>query len=162
MMKRDQRTRKSGHSLLEACFGLIVIYGIGVVIVDLAMGIYAVSLNDSTCRNAASFAAAGDPKQADRRVSLIIDQSTNKFGELITAPTVVQPLDIKITSQPVNRRDPDTDKLINPGGLVTGTVTVKTQIEVRPFAVDMLLRQYKVLTFQSCHSSPIHYVMPPS
>jgi len=154
--------RNSGHSLLEASFGLIVIYAIGIALLDLAVGFYAVSLNNSTCRNAAAFAASGNPNEAERRVRLIIEQSGNGFGELFSAPRLVWPVEVNITSRPADRRDPDTDQPFNPGGSVTGTIKVKTQIEIRPFAVDMLLRQYKVLTFQSCQSFPIHYVMPPS
>jgi hypothetical protein len=154
--------RKRGASLVEAACGLIVIYIVAVALMDLGVGLYAISLNESTCRNAASFAASGSPKEAERRVHMVITQSGDGLGKLVSAPKLILPIDINIENQPPDRRDPDTDKLINPGGIVTGSIRVRTQIEVRPFAVDLVLPQYKVLTFQSSQSFPIHYVMPPS
>jgi hypothetical protein len=155
-----RRMRTSGHSLVEASCGLILIYAVGIALVDLAVGIYAMSLNDSACRNAADFAASGNPNEAERRARNVISQSGDGFGKLISPPTLILPIEVNVTSQPVARRDPDSDQLLNPGGTVTGTVRVKTQIEIRPFAIDLLLPQYKVLTFQSSQSFPIHYVMP--
>jgi hypothetical protein len=161
MSVTDRQMRKSGHSLLEASFGLIVIYAIGIALVDLAVGIYAISLNDSVCRNAADVAASGNPNEAERRVRMSIEQSGNGIGKLISPPQLILPLDVAITSEPIARRNPDTDLLFNPGGLVTGNITVRTQIEIRPFAMDMILPKHGVLVFQSSQSSPIHYVMPP-
>jgi hypothetical protein len=154
--------RRDGQSLVEASCGLVVIYALGIALVDLASALYAIALNDSVCRNAAAFAASGNPNEAENRVRMVIAQSGSGFGKLISPPQLILPVEISITSEPICRRDPDNDHLVNPGGMVTGTIKVNTQIEIKPFGIDMLLRQYRVMVFHASQSFPIHYVMPPS
>jgi len=155
------RMRKSGHSLLEATFGLIFIVATVIGLIDLSIIIYGVSLNETTCRNAASAAAAGNVRDAESRVRVAIEQSNAKgFGTIISHPQLILPVEVNLTSAPMPRRDPETDRFCNPGGLVTGTVKVRTQVEIRPLAVDFILRRREPLIFQSCQSFPIHYIVP--
>jgi Flp pilus assembly protein TadG len=152
---------KSGQSLLEATFGLVIIVFIVIALVDLGIVLYAVSLNDSVCRTAASAAAAGRVEDADHRAQLAIEQTTtNGYGFLISQIELVPPVEVKITSQPIARRDPETGQLFNPGGSVTGTVTVRTKVEIRPFAMDFVFRRCKPLMFSSAQTFPVRYVIP--
>jgi len=154
---------ETGQSLLEATFGLTVIVAIVIALVDLAIVIYGVSLNDFTCRNAARAAAAGNTGEAEYRARVAIDQSsTHGFANIISHPTLILPVEMNLTSQPIARRDPETDRFSNPGGLVTGTVTVTTQLEVRPLAMDFVFRRQAPLVFRSTQSFPIHYILPAS
>jgi len=146
---------------VEASFGLVIIYAVGIALVDTAMGVYAVSRNNAVCRTAAALAASGNPSEAERRVRMSIEQSGAGLGNVISPPQLVLPLDVSITSAPETRRDPDSGQVINPGGLVTGNITVKTRIEIRPFAMEIVLPRHGTLVFESSQSCPIHYVMPP-
>jgi Flp pilus assembly protein TadG len=152
-----------GQSLLEATFGLVFMVLIGIGLVDLAVVIYGVSLNDIACRNAARAAAAGAVNEAAQRAQVAIDQSrTNAFGTIISQPTLVLPVEIKLTSRPLDRRDPETDKLFSPGGLITGTVKVMTKVEVRPLAMECIFWRHDPFTFQAMQTFPIHCIVPAS
>jgi Flp pilus assembly protein TadG len=153
----------SGQSLLEATFGVVVIAIVVIALIDVTIVLYGVSLNDSACRNAARAAAAGDPAEANERAQLAIDQSkTIASASMISQPKLIAPAEVVLISQPISRHDPDTGKLFNPGGLVTGNVTVQTQVEIRPFAMDFIFQHREPLMFWSKQSFPIHYVVPAS
>lgn len=153
--------RRSGQSLLEATFGLVIIVIVVIALIDLGIVLYAVSLNDSICRTAARAAAAGTVQEAEHRALLAIEQSaTNGDAWLISRPELIAPVDVKLTSQPIARRNPETGDLLNPGGSATGSVTVKTQIAIRPFAMDFVIRRDKPLIFQAEQTFPIHYIAP--
>lgn len=155
--------RRSGQSLLEATWGLVIIVCVVVALVDLATVLYGVSLNDSTCRIAARAAAAGDMAGADDRAQVAIGRAqANESESIISHPRLILPVEVNLTSQPRARRDPESGRLFNPGGLVTGTITVKTQVEIRPFAMDCILRRAGPLIFQSHQTFPIHYTVPDS
>lgn len=151
----------SGQSLLEATFGIVLIAIVVIALVDITVVLYGASLNDTACRNAARAAAAGDPAQARDRAQLTIDQlPQNTSASMISQPKLVLPVEVVLTAQPIPRYDPETGKLFNPGGMVTGNVTVKTQVDVSPFAMDLILRRKEPLTFCSKQSFPVHYVAP--
>lgn len=135
--------------------------GIVISLLNLAIVIYGVSLNDSACRNAARAAAAGNANEADYRAQVAIDQShSDKYGTIISCPKLVAPVEVHLTQQPATRHDPETGKLINPGGLVIGTATVKTQVEIRPFAMDFIFMRREPFVFRSNQTFPIHYIVP--
>ncbi len=68
----NQASRSSGQSLVEVISGLAIMFGIFLCLADLGAVIYAVSLNDVACRNAARAAAAGRPREATNRARVII------------------------------------------------------------------------------------------
>jgi hypothetical protein len=154
--------RQSGHSLVEATFGLIFIVATVISLIDLSIVIYGVSLNETTCRNAASAGAAGDAREAESRVRVAIEQSSAiGFGTIISRPQLILPVEVNLTSAPMPRRNPETDRMYNPGGLVIGTITVRTQVEIRPLAIDYILKRREPLVFRSSQSFPMHYNVPP-
>jgi Flp pilus assembly protein TadG len=160
---RRANLTNSGQSLLEATFGVVIIAIVVIGLVDVTIVLYGVSLNDTACRNAARAAAAGDPAQAQGRAQLTIDQlKQNTSDGMISQPKLVLPIEVVLTDEPIPRHDPETGKPFSPGGMVTGNVTVKTQVDIRPFAMDIILRRKEPLTFWSKQTFPVHYVEPPS
>lgn len=151
-------------SLVEVTCGSVVLFLVVIILVDLGLLIYGVSLNDSVCRDAARKSASGNPIQAESRALLLIEQVNSRNGmnsSMVSHFRLVPPVKIEITSQPKLRRSSENDELVNPGGLVTGSVTVTTQVEVKPFALQFVLGGNTPLKFQSRQTFPITYVMPP-
>ena len=156
--------QKTGASLVEVTCGSVLLFFVVIILVDLGLLIYGVSLNDSVCRDAARKSASGNPIQAESRALLLVEQMNNRNGlnnAMVSHFRLVPPVKIEITSQPNLRRDPENDKPVNPGGLVTGSVTVTTQVEITPFVLPFILGQRPPLKLQSRQTFPISYVMPP-
>ncbi len=157
-MTRSKARQSAAVSLVEATIGVVVIVLVAIILVDLSMLLYAVALNDSVCRDAARKAAAGDPANAEQRAQTVVDQARQN-GKALNI-RLVSPVETEVVSQPRLRRDPETDALINPGGLVTGTVILTTEMEMTPLALHFFLIQQPPLKFRSKQSSPISYVIP--
>mgnify|MGYP003394146153 CR=1 FL=1 len=155
--------QKAGASLVEVTCGSVLLFFVVIILVDLGLLIYGVSLNDSVCRDAARKSASGNPIQAESRALLLIEQMNNRNSGnvgLVSHFRLVPPVEIEITSQPKLRRNPENDLLVNPGGLVTGSVTVTTQVEITPFVLQLFLGGNAPLKFQSKQAFPISYVVP--
>jgi hypothetical protein len=160
---RKAHMRRSGQSLVEATCGLVVITAIVTALVDLAIVIYGVSLNQWVCRNAASAAAAGNVSEAECRAKAAIDHSSGiGLGTVISRSKLILPVEVNLTSEPMARWNPETEKMSNPGGMVTGTITVETQVEIKPIAMGFIFRRSEALIFRSFQSFPIHYIAPAS
>lgn len=153
--------QSTAASLVEVTFGSVLLFFVVIILVDLGILIYGVSLNDSVCRDAARKSASGNPINAESRALFLIDQINSENNGLVSHFRLVPPVKTEITGQPKLRRDPENDKLVNPGGLVTGLVTVTTQVEITPFALPFILGRKPPLKFQSRQTFPISYVMPP-
>jgi Flp pilus assembly protein TadG len=154
--------RRPGASLVEVTCGSVVLIFVVLILIDLGILIYGASLNDSVCRDAARKSASGSPANAESRARLLIGQMNSRGGGLVSHFSLVPPVVTEITSQPKLRRNPENDELLNPGGLVTGSVTVTTQVEVTPFALPYIIGRRPPLTLQSRQTFPISYVMPPN
>src|ERR1700709_1580743 len=123
--------RELGQSLVEVVTGLVVIIPIVLALMVFVAVIYAISLNEAACRNAARAAAAGNPGEAKDRAQLIIAQANSgQFNSYFAHFAVVEPIRSVITAQPALQIDAETDKPFNPGGLVSGNVSVTTEVEV--------------------------------
>lgn len=153
--------RRRAASLVEVTWGSVVLFFVVIILVDLGLLIYGVSLNDSVCRDAARKSASGSPVNAESRALSLIEQMNKRNSGLVSHFRLVPPVKTEITSQPKLRRNPENDQFVNPGGLVTGSVTVTTEVEITPFALQFVLGRNSALKFQSKQSFPISYVMPP-
>ncbi|CAN5590230.1 hypothetical protein BH11CYA1_BH11CYA1_40450 [soil metagenome] len=153
--------RREGASLVEVTVGSVVLFFVVIILVDLGLLIYGVSLNDAVCRDAARKSASGNPINAEQRALLFVDQMNSRNSGFVSHFRLVPPVKAEITSQPKLRRNPENDQLVNPGGLVTGSVTVTTEVEIKPLALQFVLGRNSPLRFQSKQSFPISYVQPP-
>jgi len=153
--------RPLGASLVEVTVGSVVLFLVVIILVDLGLLIYGVSLNDAVCRDAARKSASGNPVNAQARALLLIEQMNSRNSGFVSHFRLVPPVKTEITSQPKLRRNPENDQLVNPGGLVTGSVSVTTEVEITPFALQFVLGRNSPLKFQSKQSFPISYVLPP-
>lgn len=155
---------KRASSLVEVTCGSVLLFFVVIILIDLGLLIYGVSLNDSVCRDAARKSASGNPIQAESRALLLVSQMNNRNSRnigLVSHFRLVPPIEIEISSQPKLRRNPENDVLVNPGGLVTGSVTVTTEVEIKPFVLQPFLGGKSPLKFQSKQTFPISYVVPP-
>jgi Flp pilus assembly protein TadG len=154
--------RAAGASLVEATIGIVLLISVVIVLVDLGILIYGVSLNDSVCRDTSQKAASGNPSDAQSRAQASIDQlNSNQAGSTFARFSLVLPVETSLSSEPKLQRDPETDQFFNPGGLIHGTVTVTTEVELRPVVIHLLIGKKSPLTFRSKQSFPISYVQPP-
>lgn len=155
--------RRSGQSLIEVTAGLVVLVPVLLVLVDLAVIMYGVQLNDTACHNAAQAAAAGEPAEAQYRVQTVLNQVNSRTaGELVSHFALDAPVEFKIEAAPIPYRDPMTGMTVNPGGVITGTATVITTVEVRPFIVYRVYGGRLPLKFSCRQCIPIRYVVPMS
>ena len=149
--KRNVRGRRA-QSLVELLVGLTALIPIMLVIFDLAVIVIAVQMNDSTCREAARVAASGSPSDIQQRASAIITRAnTNATGmmsnfQLVSCTTTASANYLATIGQF--------------GGPVNGTVTVMTEVDVKPFIVQWAYSGKSPLKFRSQQTFPFTYVMP--
>jgi Flp pilus assembly protein TadG len=157
----NQANRCSGQSLVEVISGLVLMFGILLGLVDLGAVIYAISLNDAACRNAASAAAVGSPSEANYRAQVIVDRANSGgLNASFAHFSLILPVKGAITAQPALQVDNQTGQTFCPGGLVTGNVEVTTEVEVKPFVVGILLKGKTPLIFKSTQTFPMRYMQP--
>lgn len=161
-MNEGAAMRNKGQSLIEVLVGITVLIPVALLMLDLTIIVWAVQSNDVLCRTAARAAATGNPEQATSRAQTVIDRARSRSaGSMISDFELISPVETKITGSPVAEVDAALEKQVNPGGPVTGAVTVTTEVEVKPFMVHMLYGS-KQLRFRTQQVFPISYVMPPS
>ena len=141
-----------GSSLVELAVGLMALIPIVLVVIDLCVIVIAVQVNDSTCREAARVAASGSPLDAQPRAMTIIDRANNRQSGLFSNFTLIS-LVSTVTAQ-------DLQVLSTSGGPVKGTVTVETDVAVRPFVVQWVYIGQSPLHFRAQQSFPFTYVVP--
>ena len=154
--------QKAASSLVEVTCGSVVFCLVAIILVDLGILIYGVSLNDSVCRDAARKSATGNPVNAESRALFFIDQTNSRNNGLVSRFRLIPPVKTIITSQPRLRRNAENDQPVNPGGLITGSVTLTTEVEISPFLLHYLIGQKLPLKLRSTQSFPISYVLPPN
>jgi len=142
----------NGTSLIELCAGLIIAIPVFLLLVDCAILIMGLQINDKTCREAARVAASGLPASAELRAQNIVSKADEEKMSMIADLRLVSVVN---TLSPVNIKVVQLD-----GGTISGTVTVTTAAEFRPFFGQWLLTGQKCLTFQSTQSFPYTSVMP--
>lgn len=159
--------KKRGQSIVELCVGLAVLVPIVLVVFDLAVIVMAVQVNDSTCREAARVAASGNLgdlallgtvtgsdiyKRADAVIKRANAQSAGMLSNYRLEQVYTTPA-VGIIAQTIQQ-------LGQTGGPVTGTVTVCTTVEVRPFIVKYAYSGGQPLIFRSTQAFPFTYVVP--
>jgi hypothetical protein len=153
--------RIGGQSLIEVTIGLVIFVPVVLTLLDLSVIFFATQQNENLCRSAAEAAASCDPAQSQARVLVLVDrQNASSLGSMVSHFRLVQPIQMKVTSAPTPVEDLASDETFNPGGPVTGTATVATAVDVKPFVVQAIYAGKTPLTFESKHSFPIKYIMP--
>jgi Flp pilus assembly protein TadG len=161
MISINNKNEDSGQSLVEATYGLLAIAFVVLALVDLGIVLYGTYLNDAACRIAARAAASGATFDANARAEVALQQSImERYGDMISRPQLSCPVEVKLTSQSMTRRDSESGALHEFGGPVTGTITVKTQCQIKPFAMDLLFKHYGPLIVQANQTFPINYSIP--
>lgn len=159
-------SRKRGQSIIELCVGLTVLVPIVLLVFDLAVIVMAVQINDSTCREAARVAASGN--LGDLSINSLATSDLYKRANAVVLRANTQSAGIlsnfalfALTTNPPEASIKATIlSLGNTGGPVTGTVSVTTTVEVRPFLVKYAYNGGAPLVFQSRQSFPFTYVVP--
>ncbi|MBI2812127.1 MAG: hypothetical protein HYX67_15030 [Candidatus Melainabacteria bacterium] len=158
MAKSSKRRneREKGQSIVELSVGLIALIPIVLVVFDLAVIVIGVQINDSTCREAARVAASGAPQDQANRAKAVISRANQRAaGMLSNFKLVTDPPVSTVTQAQANNLAPY-------GGALNGTVTVQTEVEIRPFVVQAAYNGKSPLIFRSQQSFPITYVVPNS
>jgi hypothetical protein len=132
----------------------MVIVPIVLVLFDLTVIVLAVQLNDSTCREAARVGAIGDPDATacKNRVLAVINRA-NKGGSSMLSNFSLVSCTNTVTSGDIAALKPY-------GGPVNGTVTVVTQVDVKPFVVHLIYAGGPAIVFRSSQAYPFTFVVP--
>jgi len=144
--------RRKGQSIVELAVGLMALIPIVLVIFDLAVIVIGVQVNDSTCREAARVAASGDPNDAQARAAAVVARANQRASGMLSNFVLVN-VNNTVTAQQMLALQPY-------GGPVQGTVTVQTEVDIRPFVVQYAYAGKSPLTFRSQQSFPFTYVVP--
>lgn len=153
-MNRQIRNRKA-VTILEMVMGLIVVIPLILILIDMVLIGLAVQVNDNAAREADRVAASGDPNQAAARAQQVITRLNANTGGFCSNLTLapVNP----VTFSPSNLLTVESS-LVPYGGVVQGSVTVQTQVTVRPFVISIVNGGPYV--FQSKQTCPVTYVVP--
>jgi len=149
-------TREKGQSIVELAIGLIALIPIVLVVFDLAVIVIGVQINDSTCREAARVAASGAPQDQANRAKAVVARANARAAGMLSNFKLITDPPLSTVSQA------QADALKPYGGALNGTVTVQTEVEVRPFVVQAAYNGQSPLKFRSQQSFPITYVVPNS
>ena len=148
----SQNLRNRGQSLVELVVGIAVLIPIMLVIFDLAVIVIAVQMNDSTCREAARVAASGSPSDVQQRALAIVSRANVRASAMMSNFTLVS----YSNTAPTNYMS----TIGQFGGPINGTVTIQTQVDVKPFIVQWAYAGVSPLKFRSQQTFPFTYVMP--
>ncbi|MDX2107608.1 MAG: hypothetical protein SFY67_14500 [Candidatus Melainabacteria bacterium] len=145
---------KKAQSLVELCVGLLVLVPIILIFFDLAVIVIGVQVNDQTCKQAARAASSGDPVSANQRAQAIVARANQQGSSMLSNFT--------LTGTTFNPATLIADRnALNPyGGTVSGTVTVSTTVDIRPFLVPYVYSGGAPLTFRSAQTYPFTFVVP--
>lgn len=149
-IKMRTRRKFSGISTVEMLAGLAVLIPIVLTLFDLGCIISGVLVNDTICRDVARAVSEGDPATAKQRAEQLVAQANKKNGAVVSNYVLV--------GDPVNA------DLVVPapevGGLVKGTVTVRTRVDVRPPFLVGVVYGGEGLKFDSQQTFPYTFVAP--
>jgi hypothetical protein len=144
--------KAKGQSLIEFAVSTMVFIPVALLLADCFLIVCGLQVNETVCREAARLASAGDPTYAVARARQIVS------SELIYnhSPFTVQLVEAETT---VNKSQ--LEALRPYGGLVSGAVTVSTEVAVKPLILSWFLGGgAKLLHFQTKQEFPCTYVMP--
>jgi hypothetical protein len=142
------------QSTIELVAGLMILIPIVLSLIDIAVFVMGVSLNDSVCRDATRAAASGPPDkiahgQPKQRAEMVVKRSYKTEGAIRLSPDV----DIR-----ENIREPLPSEPY--GGPVDGEVTVSTTVNVHPPFLVSVFCGSSGITFKSEQTFPYTWVMP--
>lgn len=148
------RRKAKAQSLVELTVGLLVLVPIILIFFDLAVIVIGVQVNDQTCKQAARAASSGDPVSANQRAQAIVARANQQGSSMLSNFT--------LTATTFNPSTVIADRnALNPyGGTVSGTVTVSTTVDIRPFLVPYVYSGGAPLTFRSAQTYPFTFVAP--
>lgn len=147
-----QKTRRRGQSSVELVCGLILLVPLVLLLFDLCIVVLAVQINDSTCREAARVASTGDPTNANTRATAVVARANKQGSSMLSNFTLVS-CNSSVTAADIAALQPY-------GGPVTGTVSVVTRVDVKPFIVKYAYGGGAPLQFQSSQTFPFTFVVP--
>ena len=130
----------------------MVLIPIVLVLFDLCVIVMAVQVNDATCREAARVAASGSPSDMQLRAQAVVNRANGSAVGMLS--------NFALASITSTISAADFAKISKYGGTVNGTVSVETNVEVRPFLVKYAWTGGKPLQFHSQQSFPFTCVMP--
>jgi hypothetical protein len=146
------KRKKSAVTVLEMVMGLIVVIPVILLLVDLTLITLAVQINDSAAHEAGRMAASGDPFQAQLRAQRVIDRMNKSSAGYISNITLVS-----LAFNPSSLLA-SVGTMVPYGGIVEGSVTVKTQATVTPMLISFVYAG--PINFQSAQTCPITFNVP--
>ena len=146
------KRKKQGVTILEMVVGLIVLIPVILLLIDLVLITLGVQINDHAAREADRLAASGDPVQALARAQAVIDRIAKSTGGYVSKLTLKS-----LTFTPANLLTTESS-LVPYGGVIQGSVTVRTEVTVTPIAISYVWTGPFV--FDSEQTCPITYDVP--
>lgn len=149
--RRNNRRRGAGASSVELVFGLMLLVPVALVLLDLGFIMMSVFSNDSLCREACRAAAATDPKDAEKIAEQIVSKANTTGGTHTVYSLAGKPELTGLKVPPAEQ-----------GGLVEGSVTTHTSVEVKPMFLVGIFYGGKPINFVTQKTFPYTYVMQPA
>ena len=149
-----KRRNGRGQSITEVIIGGMVLVPVVLAIIDLAVVVIGGEIVNDLAKQAARAASSGDPVTANQRAQAIVARANQQGSSMLSNFT--------LTGTTFNPATLIADRnALNPyGGTVSGTVTVSTTVDIRPFLVPYVYSGGAPLTFRSAQTYPFTFVVP--
>lgn len=154
------RNSKNGASIIELAVGLAVILPVVLLLFDLGVVMMGVQINNSVCREAARVAAGGnpgDPSGLENRAEAVIKRTNSSATGMLSNYRLIKPITTSPSQSAINQQ---MNTLRGYGGPVSGTITVETEVDIRPFVVKYAYGGKDPLTFRARQTFPFTYMVP--
>jgi hypothetical protein len=149
-MKMKIGRKQLAASSVELVCGLLMLVPVSLVLLDMGSILVSVFSNDSICREACRAASSADPKDAKKVAEQIVTRANSSGSTLAVYKLVEEP-------QKTSLRVPKEDQ----GGLIEGSVTLKTAVDVRPMFIVGAMYGGKPIEFVAQQTFPYTFVMQP-
>jgi len=150
--KKQVKRDTQAVTILEMVMGLMVCIPVLLLLIDLTLITLAAQINDNAAREAVRLAASGDPNLAQSRAQQVIKRINSTTAGYISNVNLVS-----LSFTPTNLLT-TAASLVPYGGVVTGSVTVQTQVTIKPLALAYIYPGPYI--FQSKQSCPVTYNVP--
>jgi hypothetical protein len=157
--------RQKGQSLFELVAGLMVFVPIILLLIDCAVIMMGVSINDAACHDAARAASSGPPATSTSGAEHPVGPASSPYKRALTVvKDVYSAGGLVRISHSLSVREALSDPVpqVPTGGPVIGQVTVQTTASVSPPFLLRVFVENGVFEFKNTQRYPYTYVMPSS
>lgn len=163
MNRKKSKRRTSGQALVELAAGLIVFIPVILLLIDCAVIMIGVSVNEAACRDAARAASSGPPASTFSTAEHVVGSSSSPYKRASSVVKDVYTVGGFVSiSQTLTVKEALNDPVPQAptGGPFIGTVTVETTANISPPFLIRSVFENGNMQLKNSQRYPYTYVMP--